>query len=602
MTPSDQQSASHRALRVTRRTLGVMGLALACVATAAAHAASAPALAGAGNRQAAQPDWPSAGQNNDDTHNAADERIINVHNVGELAPKWTFTTAGDVSATATEADGRVYVPDWGGELWAINAATGKAAWSRTISSYDGIPGDASRTSPAYWHGELVIGTGAMALPALDGAYVIGIDARTGAMLWRTEVDSNPAAIVTSSPTVDRGVVYVGTSSRAEELPGTPTFQGSVLALSARTGKILWRTYTVPAGYTGGAMWGSQPVVDHQTGMHPEDPADHIDSVLALSLKTGTIAWSDDTLSADTWTITMPNDAPNYDFGAAPNLYTTTIDGHPAQILGIGQKSGVYHALNPANGKVIWQTQAGPGGALGGIEWSTAADGRHIYFDDANYNRVPYTITAYNGTKTTITCGLFGALDAATGKIDWQAADPQGKYIDVSFVSSANGIMFAGSAAPSGPNMYAFDGTTGKLLWSYASGGAEWAGAAIADGTVYWGSGYRTSELHALGYPGITTSCTRLRCAAADQQPGTVAGPLADPATEYPDPIGSAHVNPGAGGWLAALLRARRIAVCSGIPDLVAGAGRPRSRAARWPAWRRGCRPGRIARAPRARHG
>jgi polyvinyl alcohol dehydrogenase (cytochrome) len=62
-------------------------------------------------------------------------------------------------------------------------------------------------------------------------------------------------------------------------------------------------------------------------------------------------------------------------------------------------------------------------------------------------------------------------------------------------------MFAGSAAPSGPNMYAFDGTTGKLLWSYASGGAEWAGAAIADGTVYWGSGYRTSELHALGYPG-----------------------------------------------------------------------------------------------------
>ena len=39
--------------------------------------------------------WPSAGQNNDDTRNAAGEHILNAGNVGHLAPKWTFTTAGD---------------------------------------------------------------------------------------------------------------------------------------------------------------------------------------------------------------------------------------------------------------------------------------------------------------------------------------------------------------------------------------------------------------------------------------------------------------------------------------------------------------------------
>jgi polyvinyl alcohol dehydrogenase (cytochrome) len=38
-------------------------------------------------------------------------------------------------------------------------------------------------------------------------------------------------------------------------------------------------------------------------------------------------------------------------------------------------------------------------------------------------------------------------------------------------------------------MYALDAATGEVLWSYASGGSCLSGAAIADGTLYWGSGY-----------------------------------------------------------------------------------------------------------------
>lgn len=514
----------------------VAGLAVA----GAAALAATPALASASPAHPSAPhsgsevltarakagaDWPSAGQNNHDTHNNAADHAISTRNVGKLTPKWVFTTAGDISATATVANGSVYVPDWGGKLWAINAASGKAEWSATIASYDGIPGDVSRTSPAYWHGEIVIGTGAQTISATQGAYAVGINARTGAMLWRTQVDANPQAIVTSSPTVDGGIVYIGTSSKAEGSSATPTFRGSILALNARTGKILWRTYTVPTGYTGGAVWGSQPVVDHQTGMlyigvgnnytspagvclsptqtdcTPRNPADHIDSVLGLSLKTGAIEWYKDTLAADTWTIPMPNDAPDYDFGADPQLYTTVIHGRPTQLLGIGQKSGVYWALNPKTGAVVWQTQAGPGGALGGIEWGTATDGRHIFIAQANGSHVPTSITEPGGRKITITSGFFEALNAATGKIDWEVADPQGgKILDDSFVSTANGIMYAGSAAATGPNMYAFDGNTGKILWSYASGGAEFAGASIVGDTVYWGSGYHTQSI-GLGYNG-----------------------------------------------------------------------------------------------------
>ena len=499
----------------------------AATLTAVARAGARAAAGGEAARAAAstQQAWPSAGQNNDDTRNAAGEHILNVGNVGRLAPKWTFTTAGDVSATATVAGGTVYVPDWDGKLWAVSAATGRALWSRTIASYDGIPGDVSRTSPAYYDGELVIGTGVNTLfRNPQGAYVVGIDARTGAMLWRTEADANPATIVTGSPTVDDGVVYVGTSSVDEALPTTPTFRGSVLALNARTGKVLWRTYTVPAGYTGGAVWGSQPVVDHQTGLlyvgtgnnyssppgvcvspgqpncTPRDPADHMDSIVGMSLQTGKVKWSAATLSADTWTIPMPNDSPDFDFGAGPQLYTTTINGHPVQLLGIGQKSGVYWALNPTTGKLVWQTQGGPGGILGGIEWGTATDGTHVFINQSNSKHVLTTITAYDGAKTTTEGGFFEALNAATGAIDWQVADPQDQYLDESFVSSANGVMYTGSAAATGPDMYALNGTTGQILWRYASGGAVWSGAAIVDGTVYWGSGYHT-KYFGLGYNG-----------------------------------------------------------------------------------------------------
>ncbi len=157
MTPANRPDRPKRRLWgpwVTVTALAVGALVAPSGAGATAAAGGEAALAAAST----QPAWPSAGQNNDDTRNAAGERILNVGNVGRLAPKWTFTTACDVSATATVAGGTVYVPDWGGKLWAVSAATGQALWSRTITSYDGIPGDVSRTSPAYYDGELVIGT------------------------------------------------------------------------------------------------------------------------------------------------------------------------------------------------------------------------------------------------------------------------------------------------------------------------------------------------------------------------------------------------------------------------------------------------------------
>jgi polyvinyl alcohol dehydrogenase (cytochrome) len=40
-------------------------------------------------------------------------------------------------------------------------------------------------------------------------------------------------------------------------------------------------------------------------------------------------------------------------------------------------------------------------------------------------------------------------------------------------------------------MLAMDAASGAIRWTYSSGSSCLGGAAIADGTVYWGTGYRT---------------------------------------------------------------------------------------------------------------
>ena len=51
------------------------------------------------------------------------------------------------------------------------------------------------------------------------------------------------------------------------------------------------------------------------------------------------------------------------------------------------------------------------------------------------------------------------------------------------------MVYVGSSAWFGNKMFALDASSGQVLWSYPSVGSLWAGPAIANGTVYWGSGY-----------------------------------------------------------------------------------------------------------------
>jgi polyvinyl alcohol dehydrogenase (cytochrome) len=111
--------------------------------------------------------------------------------------------------------------------------------------------------------------------AHDGANVIAVDWAGGNLRWKTQVDSHPAAIITGSPVVFDGVVYVGVSSNEETLAENPaypccSFRGSVVAHNAKTGEMLWKTFDMPengdqaGGYSGGAVW-QPPAIDAKRG-------------------------------------------------------------------------------------------------------------------------------------------------------------------------------------------------------------------------------------------------------------------------------------------------------------------------------------------------
>ena len=142
----------------------------------------------------------------------------------------------------------VYFPDSAGNFYAVNAKTGAVVWSHQISDWTGITGDFARADPLVVGNLVIIGNQAGTHATWSattgtvgaGASVIAVAAETGAKVWQTQVDSYPAAMVTSSPIAYNGVIYVGVASSEEGLAAEQGFpccvsRGSVVALNAQTG-------------------------------------------------------------------------------------------------------------------------------------------------------------------------------------------------------------------------------------------------------------------------------------------------------------------------------------------------------------------------------
>lgn len=476
---------------------------------------------------AARADWPYWGGDLANTRNAAGETTLTADNVSKLKLRWTYQTSGDVSATPTIENDDLYIVDWGGAVAKLNRLTGAEVWKHKLSEYTGKLSSMSRSSPA-------IGASVVVFGDRKSGTVIAVDKSSGKLVWKTVVDSDSSAIITGSPVIYGSKVYIGVSSDgeldAQLLPGQGfSFRGSLVALDLASGAIQWQFRTVPQGYAGGAIWSSTPVIDAQrksvyvtTGNNTALPADvqqcvsattdpdaqlacmaddnYFDAVLALDLDSGALKWSRRLSGADAWTtaclLKLPGcdykGSPDFDFGSGANLISYTVNGQAQQLVGAGQKSGVYWALDPADGHTVWSTRVGPGSFLGGIMWGSASDGARIYVANSNSGRDEFTLGPQHTQSWK--AGSWAALDVQSGSMLWQvpeygkaALNPLKDAATSAPMTVANGVVFAGS--PSG-EMLALNASSGAVLWKFKSGGTVMSGPAIVGGIVYWGSGYK----------------------------------------------------------------------------------------------------------------
>lgn len=458
--------------------------------------------------------------------------------VPRLKLKWAFALGDQTSARSQPVvdGGRIFLGTETGVVYSLDARTGCIEWSSKI---DGAIRSALVIGPTGHGNRAAVYFGA-------GRNAYALDAATGKQLWKVPIARHFAAIITAAPLLHRGALYFGVSSFEEALPPLPTygcctFRGSVVAVKAGTGKLLWRAYTIPEaarpteknkagaqmyGPSGAAVW-STPTFDEKrnavyfaTGDDYSHPATKTsDAVLAFNAKTGKLLWSRQVTPGDVFNnaCSIPGSANcpppsghDFDFGQPPIL--VSLPGGQRELV-LAQKSGMAYALDPdKDGAVLWHTRIGPGGPLGGSMWGSAADGRNLYVaeSDLGFKGIVPDKSSAQGyrllTNPNQGGGLF-ALDLATGKIAWSAAPAHdcGSRMGCSpaqsqAVSVIPGVVFSGSLDG---HIRAYSTADGKVLWDYNTarefttvdgwpgrgGSLDGPGPVIADGMLYVTSGY-----------------------------------------------------------------------------------------------------------------
>jgi polyvinyl alcohol dehydrogenase (cytochrome) len=458
---------------------------------------------------------------------------LSVDQVRGLKLKWAFGFDGDATAFAppTVVGGQLFVGSAAGLIHAMRAESGCLEW---VFQANGPV----RSS--------------IVAAALDGQHVLlfgdltgwfyAVQAETGKLLWRVQVETHESTRLTGAPVTYNGVVYVPVASWEETRAADPeypccTFRGSLVALRIRDGKQMWKTWmtgeprptgktargTPQLGPSGVGVW-SAPTIDPKrgvlyvtTGDNYSAPATELsDAVVALDLASGRTVWSRQVTSGDAFNASCSGDrancprepGPDFDFASSAILEAAP-DGR--ELLLAGQKSGIVYALDPAKkGEIVWHTRVGQGGIGGGVQWGMSSDGRQVYaaVSDVGRSRQNDPLDPRHYVIDPRQGGGVAALRISDGTDAWHtkpAPCPDGAPAGCSpaqpgALAGIPGVIFASSMDG---HLRAHSAEDGRVLWDFdtarefktvngvsARGGSiDGPGAVVANGMVFITSGY-----------------------------------------------------------------------------------------------------------------
>jgi alcohol dehydrogenase (cytochrome c) len=476
-------------------------------------------------------DWPNYGNLFD---NARYQNVdqINTKNVGKMQVAWVFHTGtldqfGTLELSPIVINGVMYIIDGHDNVFAVNAANGAQIWAFHPTD---LPDLASLSLCCGRNNRgVAVGGGRVYFSRLDNV-VEALDQNTGAVLWRTTLNTN---VQTYSDT--DGTTFVTTAAHPNGLiitalqGGEYEARGQVFALDATNGNIVWQFFTTQGPdtwggnsfLTGGAVVWNPPAIDQSLGLMyvstgnaapdvlgQNRPGNNnfAASVVALNIDTGTVAWFFQEVHHDIW---------DYDATSTTVLFNVTKGGVTTPAIGHCNKNGGYYILDRRNGTPLFPvnetavpTTPGFQNASPTQPISTVEPLTPLTFVKPNTSGIPSAPqwTPPTTSPILIQPGAQGgcewppaAFSPRTNLVYYGARYQPTEYLtkpnntDTQPVPGQNVPEIVGSAfgrSPSGINAFGiFGGTnvnTGKVAWKNTTAQPATSGLLVAGDVVFYG--------------------------------------------------------------------------------------------------------------------
>jgi len=460
---------------------------------------------------------------------------INTRNVKNLTPRWLFQYGiiDGVSNQTTPVivNGTMYLTDPRGGVYAVDAANGHLLWSFDVTD---LIGGGRREGYIFRQRGVCYADGVVYTAA--GSFLFALDAETGKPVPGFGKNGQASVILdvvkqrypdvttaismgywfTTAPQIYNGVIYIGSTRSESHIPG-----GHVLAVDAKSGKVLWHFNTIPqdekdqgwdiAGPTwvggernGGGIWETL-AIDAELGMlyaavgNPfgdttkrEGTNLFTNSIIALTLDSGTLKWHFQQTHHDLW---------DYDSGQQPILFDMTVRGQRVKAVAEASKNGLLYILNRETGKPVhtikevpvptnainpadkpWPTQPIPYSASGKMMNVSPMEPVDLPLDRLG-DAKPMPMFTPPGRGRIVAPGTGGG--ASYGPMSYS---PRTGYLYVNAIDQPSGIQ-----RPAKGYFSAWDPTTGDRVWQQVFDGWGQAGSVVtAGGIVFVGTGSNTA--------------------------------------------------------------------------------------------------------------